>query len=139
MKLLWSVFTDGNWKTLARSIYVCEWECKIDNAKDLFWLVHLLPWLFHFDRRSWDDSKSRAGPDICLASSVTNGATDMSSITVTLSLVVLSTFRFNLLIYTLSLDVHALGFFFLVAKSVDDDHNRPTVNKKACDLIMINL
>ena len=107
MTLLWSVFTDGNRETLARSFYVCGLEC----------------W-------SWDDTKSTAGADVCLASSFTNRATDMSSRAVTLSWVALSTFNLNLVICTRSLDVHALRFFPLEVRSVDGDHIGPTLNKK---------
>jgi len=37
----------------------------------------------------------------------------------------MSTFRFNILIYIRSLDVHGLSFFFLRDRSVDGDHIGP--------------
>ena len=126
--LLWSVLTDGNKKTLANNFNVCGLEWRINNGKDLSWTVHLLPWLLRLDNRGWDDTKSRAGPDICSADSFTNWATDMSSVAVTLSWVALITFDISLLIFTRILDVHTLSFFFLLIRSLDGDHRGPTVN-----------
>ena len=49
----------------------------------------------------------------------------MSFIVVILRSSVMSTFRFNILIYIRSLDVHGLSFFFLRDRSVDGDHIGP--------------